>query len=175
MLAYHFTNNKLRDGRPIPKVGEKLVHRGELIPCKQGLHASKHPFDALTYAPGNMLHLVKLGGLIIEHNKDKVVASERTIIKTIDAEKLLRKFACDQALSVKHLWDMPKAVETYLTTQDPELRDAARNATRNATWDATRAATRDAAWAAARYAARDAAREDAKVEFKHLVEKEMEL
>ena len=49
---YHFTSDQLRDGRPIPPVGEWLIHEGPLEMRCQGLHASAHPFDALTYAPG---------------------------------------------------------------------------------------------------------------------------
>ena len=44
---YHFTGDTLRDGRPIPKPGVWLKHDGPVIPCKSGLHASEHPFDAL--------------------------------------------------------------------------------------------------------------------------------
>jgi hypothetical protein len=31
--AYHFTGNALRDGRPIPAIGEWLRHEGDIIPC----------------------------------------------------------------------------------------------------------------------------------------------
>jgi hypothetical protein len=64
-IYYHFTGKKLRDGRDVPKVGEWLKHDGEIKMCEQGLHASAHPFDALSYAPGEFLHKVQLGGKII--------------------------------------------------------------------------------------------------------------
>ena len=57
---YHFTGSTLRDGSPIPEPGVWLKHDGPIVPCASGLHASEHPFDALAYAPGNMLHKVNL-------------------------------------------------------------------------------------------------------------------
>ena len=47
MKAYHFVGSTLRDGSPIPGDGEWLEHTGEVKICSSGLHASKHPFDAL--------------------------------------------------------------------------------------------------------------------------------
>jgi len=153
---YHFTGDKLRDGRPIPAVGEWLNHEGQIEMCVSGLHASAHPFDALKYAPGNLLHKVILKD-IVEKQDDKVVARSRKIVATIDATELLRRFARQQALSVVHLWDAPPVVKEYLETGNEELRAAAWNAAgdavRAAAWDAAG----DAAWAAVRAAARDAA------------------
>jgi hypothetical protein len=151
MQAYHFTGNTLRDGRPVPPVGEKLAFDGELVLCECGLHASLQPFDALQYAPGPMLHLVECGGTVL-HQDDKLVCTERTILKSIDATQILRRFAADQALSVAHLWNMPPIVREYLETLDEGKRAeaAARAADRAAARAAARAA--DAAWAAARAA-----------------------
>ena len=134
MKAYHFTSDKLRDGRPIPPIGEWLVHEGEIRMCESGLHASKEPFDALQYAPGSMLHLVEVQGEII-HQNDKLVARKRKIIASFDAEKLLRDFARECALEVYHLWGNektdPKGVcKRYLETGDKKLRAAARDAQR---------------------------------------------
>ncbi len=53
--AYHFVGDTLRDGRPVPLDGEWLVHEGPAVMCESGLHASRHPYDALRYAPGNVL------------------------------------------------------------------------------------------------------------------------
>ena len=160
--AYHFTSSTLRDGRPIPDRGFWLKHDGEVIPCQSGLHASIHPFDALQYAPGNLLHMVELRGDIQKHNKDKVVAMERKIIKSIDAEKLMRDFARWNAMRVIHLWkEAPKVVLVHLKTGDETLRAAAMAAARDAARDAAMAAARDAAWAAAMAAAWAAARDAA--------------
>jgi len=164
---YHFTGDTLRDGSPLPPVGKWLTHRGEIEPCKRGLHASEHPIDALQYAPGTKLHLVELGKVVISHGDpvDKVVSNRRRIIKTIDAQELLRAFARRCASDVLHLWAAPDVVRKYLTTGDESIRAAAWDAARAAAWDAAWAAARDAAWAAAWdaawAAARDAARDAA--------------
>ena len=161
---YHFTGKTLRDGSPIPKIGEwlELPENVKIKACPSdmdiangygGLHASGHPFDALLYAPGSTLHLVELDGELIEHGSpvDKVAARRRKIVATIDAEPLLREFARKCALSVIHLWDAPEVVKQYLTTGDESLRAAARAAARAASWAAD--AARAAAWAAAGNAA----------------------
>ena len=87
---YHFTGKTLRDGSPIPKIGEwlELPENVKIKACPSdmdiangygGLHASGHPFDALLYAPGSTLHLVELNGELIEHGSpvDKVAARRR--------------------------------------------------------------------------------------------------
>src|ERR1019366_6128354 len=157
---YHFTGTKLRDGRPVPAIGEWLTHEGKVQMCESGLHASADPFDALQYAPGALLHKVVLKS-IVEKQDDKVVARSRKIIATINVTELLRKFARLQALGVIHLWDAPTVVKEYLTTGDENLRAAAWAAAEDAARDvagaAARDAARDAAWAAAWAAALDAA------------------
>ena len=169
MKAWHFVGKTLRDGRPVPKDGELLKFDGEPILCEQGLHASIEPFDALQYAPGNILCLVEIGGKIIKSD-DKLVATERTIICHMDATEMLRYFARMQALSVVHLWNAPDVVLDYLMGND-----AARAAAWDAAWDAWAAwdAAWAAAWDAARAAAWDAARDAAwaahKNEFNQLV------
>ena len=155
MKAWHFVGETLRDGRPVPADGVVLKHDGPLVMCESGLHFSKHPFDALYYAPGATLCLVECGGTIVEgtgNHKDKGVCSERTIIARMDATDLLRYFVRMQALSVIHLWDAPQIVCDYLMTGDESIRAAAR---RDAPW-----AARDAAWAVARDAAGAAAGDD---------------
>lgn len=161
VIAYHFTGDRLRDGRPIPAIGEKLVHEGEIVWCESGLYAALKPHQALIYAPGALLHLVHCDRIEREDG-DKFVCRERTIIKTIDATYLLRRFAADQALSVAHLWDMPEVVREYLTTLDETKRAsaaaAAAAAAPAAAPDAASAATWDAVWGAASAATWDAAR-----------------
>ena len=132
-IYYHFTGPKLRDGRPIPPIGEWLIHEGPAVMGQSGLHASVHPFDALAYAPGPMLHKVELKD-IVQTRIDKVLARQRRIIATIDATQILWRFARAEALSVIHLWDAPQVVRQYLETGKEELRDAARAAA----WDAAR-------------------------------------
>jgi hypothetical protein len=137
-IYYHFTSEKLRDGRPIPPIGEWLEHDGKVIMCESGLHASQTAFDALQYAPGQMLHQVELDG-IVKTDTDKLVAKRRKIIATIDATALLRLFARKQALIVIHLWDFPAITREYLETGDENKRAAARDAA----WDAARDAAKD--------------------------------
>lgn len=157
MIGYHFTSTTLRDGRPIPPVGEWLIHAGEIVPCRSGLHASEHPFDALAFAPGNTLHKVELDGEIVPHGDpvDKHVGRRRRIIATIEAEPMLREFARWCALLVIGLWDAPDVVRQYLETGDESLRSAARSAARAALGEAARAASGASAWAASWSAACD--------------------
>lgn len=142
-IYYHFTSDKLRDGRPIPAIGEWLTHDGPVRMCESGLHASKQPYDALQYAPGEMLHQVELDGIpngsdTLGHS-DKIVAKRRKIIATIDAAPLLRDFARKQALSVIHLWDCPVITKRYLETGEESIRSAAESAA----WSAAESAARE--------------------------------
>ncbi|MCU0909824.1 MAG: hypothetical protein MUE98_00325 [Rhodobacteraceae bacterium] len=159
LTAWHFTGNTLRDGRPIPPIGETLVHDGRVVICKAGLHASIRPADALVHAPGPILHRVRCEE-IVDEEADKLVCRRRTILASIDATQLLRRFAASQALTVEHLWQapMPDVVREYLTTLDDGLRDAARASAMDASVIAAMDATMDAARASAMDAARDAAR-----------------
>ena len=140
MKAWHFTADTLRDGRPIPPIGETLVHDGPLIMCQSGLHASVRAIDALRYAPGPFVHRVRCGGETVLEG-DKLICAERTILWSIDAAEVLRHFARLCALDVIHLWDAPKIVVQYLRTGDETIRDAAWSAS----WPAAQAAARSAA------------------------------
>ena len=159
VIAWHFTGETLRDGRPIPPLGEWLTHDGPVVMCESGLHASRNPLDALQYAPGAIAHLVECGD-IVEEQGDKFVCRRRKILASVDATEILRAFARRQALSVIHLWDAPDVVRRYLETGDESLRAAAGDAAR----DAAGAAAGDAAWAAAGAAAGDAAGDAANVD-----------
>ena len=112
LLAWHFVSGPLpgvlRDGCPVPADGEWLVHDGEIVPCESGLHASVRAIDALYYAPGPIVCRGELDGEIVEHGSDKIVGRRRRVLWRADATDVLRAFACDQALSVAHLWEMPR-------------------------------------------------------------------
>ena len=186
--AYHFVGSTLRDGRPVPPDGEWLVHDGPMVMCKSGLHASRHPFDALTYAPGPILCLVDCDEIDAE-DVDKLVCRRRRIVARFDATTMLRAFARQCALDVIHLWDAPQVVRDYLTTGDESLRDGTRDdawavvrvvawdvawevarvVARVAAWEAAREAARDAAWEAARNAAWEAAWDAQRERFARLV------
>jgi len=92
ILAWHFTGDTLRDGRPVPQPGEVLTHHGDIEMCASGLHASRRPLDALRYAPGENVHRVELWG-DVEEAKDKLVGRHRRILWSADATEALRGFA----------------------------------------------------------------------------------
>jgi hypothetical protein len=142
------------DWRPF-EIGVKLSVKGRLVICKNALHGSFDPFDAMQYAPGPILHRVLFSGARIEES-DKVGSRSRTILATRDAETMLYAFARKQALLVADMEDMPPVVRQYLETGDATLRTAARTATRNEDRTA-RSAAEHAAWAAAWGAARSVA------------------
>jgi len=155
-IAYHFTSDKLRDGRSIPAVGEWLEETGELRICEKGLHASRTPFQALSFAPGFKLHKVEVREIVAETD-DKLVARQRKILMTIDAKDLILSFARKQALSVCHLFDCPPVLKKWLETGDESIRAEARDAAAAYASDAAAYAA-DAADAAANAAyASDAA------------------
>ena len=127
IIAYHFTNDNLRDGRPIPPIGKWLEETGELRLCVKGLHASRTPFQALAHAPGLNLHRVEIEDIAAEYD-DKLVARRRRILATIDAKDLILEFARKQALSMIHLYDCPPVLKKWLETGDPALQKTAANA-----------------------------------------------
>jgi hypothetical protein len=151
--AFHFVGATLRDDSPIPPDGEWLEFSGACRMCKSGLHASRHPFDALQYAPSVTLCLVECDDVASEQD-DKLVCSRRKIIARFDATDLLREYGRWCAMSVIHLWDPPQVVRDYLTTGNDEFRAAAYSAA-----DSARSAysAADSAYAAA-YSAADSAR-----------------
>jgi hypothetical protein len=158
--AWHFCkidkagNPVFRDGRPLPEVGEWLVHKGDVILCRSGLHASVQAIDALRYAPGSYCCLVEMGD-VLGSADDKIVSNRRKIIAEFDATETLRQFArmvALQAVETSGL-QLDDVVVNWLKTGDESLRSAARDAARDAVWSAVW----DAAESAAESAARDAA------------------
>ena len=155
MAYWHFAAETLRDGSPLPAVGERLPTIEHIEPCVCGYHASARPIDALAYAPGPYVARVRLHGRWLDHGSpiDKRVAQSRECLTPyVDASAALREMARWSALQVIDLWDAPAVVRQYLETGNAWA--AARAAARDAAW----AAAGDVAWAAARAAARDAAR-----------------
>ena len=155
--AWHWVaeNRTLRDGRPMPEIGETLRHEGEIRICRSGLHASRDPLSALQYAPGPIICRVRCNG-IQQEQIDKLVCRERTILWAYDATSVLHHFARLCALDVAHLWDAPPVVLRYLRTGNKELREASLEASRAAgiaaSWKASRAswASWEASWGAGR-------------------------
>ena len=163
LKAWYFSNEecalRYNDNRPI-REGDVHSVEGEIVACKNGLHASTNILNALEYAPGPVLWRVGMSG-DCDIGEDKVCYRHREYYKGVDVTDILRKFAKQCALDVIHLWNAPQVVVDYLNSDSEELRDAARGAGRGAgrgaAWDAARDAARGAAWGAAWDAARGAA------------------
>lgn len=101
ILAYHFLANDRRLAhdrtRTAPiTVGDTITVDGPVVLCERGLHGSRRLYDALNYAPGNILCRVLISGEVQEQD-DKLAGASRTVIAMIDAESLLREWACDCA------------------------------------------------------------------------------
>ena len=100
---WHFIpeNRRLRYGdNRLVVAGETLTAKDASIsPCQYGMHASSQAIDALNYAAGPVVSLVRLGNDAL-NSGDKYVSSERTAIWIYDASRLLREFACDVAETV---------------------------------------------------------------------------
>ncbi|WPZ33937.1 hypothetical protein T8K17_22190 [Thalassobaculum sp. OXR-137] len=135
VLAWHFVDETLKDGRPVPPDGERLTHDGPVSLCEGGLHASERVLDALKFAPGNIICRVECDD-VAERQADKLVCGGRTILWRIDGEEVLRAFARKVALDVAEYWEMPAEVRKFLETGNDNLRVAARGAARQASRDA---------------------------------------
>ena len=154
--GWHFlyAGSRLRTGEEAPEDGVWLTTDKARI-CESGLHGSKHPFDALKYAPGPILCLCEFGEIKGEHG-DKFVSRSRRIIARMDATEMLMYFARMQALSVVHAFAAPDVVLDYLMTGKD--RSAAEAAAEAAAWSVARAAAEAAAWSAAWSVAKAVAR-----------------
>ena len=144
-------NNKLPHGddRKV-EIGKTHIIKGEIIPCRNGLHLSTKIMDALSYAKGNIVYRVKGHGEVVPHDGNKFVCSKRTYIAGgINIEQTLRKFARMCALDVINLWPAPDVVVEYLKTGNVGLRGSARHSS----WASARASAMDSAmdsaWASA--------------------------
>ncbi len=169
--CWHFAGSTLRDGRPLTVKGQRLVHRGNVVPCESGYHGSVRALDALQYAPGCcMVARVRLSGTIVEHCGDKFAASVRTNLTDYhDATRVLHEFACwcadraldaeeasgrkvdarsREAIRVKRAWLDGKATDAQLAAARDDASAAASAAASDAAWAAAWAASMAAAWAA---------------------------
>ena len=170
VLAWHFTNGMhLRDGTPL-EVGKTYRHKGDVVMCKSGYHASEQILDALGYASGEQVSRVELWG-DVEIGDDKIVARNRRVLWTLDATLILHEFACRvaetalakedkpdprsvAAIDAKRRWMRGEISGNELAVAAAAAWSAAADATaKAATWDAARAA----AWSATKAAARAAA------------------
>ena len=167
LRVWHFAASTLRDGRPLPKRGDILIHTGPVVPCKQGLHGSVRALDALNYAPGPWVSRPELRGTIVPHSTDKHAASERHYLTDyVDATRVLYEFACwcaTQALDREEAAGRkvdPRSragIATKLAWLDGNATNAELTAARDAAWDAARTTALTAARSAALNAAWSAA------------------
>ena len=161
------------DGRKVV-VGETLRMGGSLILCERGFHASHRVIDALNFAPGPIVCLVTLGGIVLHDTKhdipDKSVAQERTVIWMYDASQILREFACDVAeealLSERSAGREPEsrsfaAIEVMRRFIVGNATETERNTAENDAWSVANSAY-NAAYSAALNAAYSAALSAAK-------------
>lgn len=165
--AWHFTGTQLRDGRPVPPIGEWLVHAGPLRICESGLHASLLLLDAMQYAPDRHLHLVEVAGDIV-HGTDKLVARRRRILRTWRPRRGTYVRLAGEALALAVWLAEPDneaaadAAGAYITAADAgdwaAAAAAAAAAARGAAVAAVTAAAAEAAVTAAAAAAAAAAR-----------------
>src|SRR5690606_3220839 len=84
--AWHFNGSNWRTstgGLPV-EIGKPLIHVGDLIPRVSGLHASTRAIDALQYACGPVVTLVKCEGDFVDYD-DKFVCRKRTALWGYDA------------------------------------------------------------------------------------------
>ena len=89
---------------PAWAVGETRTFPGKPMLCKQGYHFSPTPWDALQYAPGPVLTLVKVSARKAQGG-DKGVAKKRMLLEAVDVSRELRLFACDCAERVLPLFE----------------------------------------------------------------------
>ena len=157
ILAWHFTEgNRLRNGDPLPKIGEVLHVPPPIRICNRGCHASRKILDAVSYAPGSMLHRVELWGNV-EEQLDKLVASNRVILWSKDIEAIFKIAARQFALRVIHLWEPEQVVIDYLNTGDEKIRTSAEASAwasaRASAWTSAKNSAKNSAWASARASA----------------------
>lgn len=155
-LGWHFTRgNKLRDGRPVPAIGEVLRHEGPIEISRSGLHCSERLIDALRYAPGATLHQVRFGVDVLRES-DKLVSRERVILRTLpQTETLLVLIEFAQWCAHRAATSAKEAAWARVAAR-VAAREAAREAeVAEAEWTA-------AAWAAEAARAAAAAREAAR-------------
>ena len=86
------------DGREVTP-GTVHTAEGAISACANGLHGSRRVLDALAYSHGTQVWRVELSG-DCDHRDDKIAASERRYLWSVDATVALRRFGCREALRV---------------------------------------------------------------------------
>jgi hypothetical protein len=106
LIAWHFVTDERRlqyDASHLTvEAGWVYCTKAPIELCVSGMHASIHPMDALTYAPGPVLCRVAVWGDVVI-GKDKIVGRNREILAVHDVSRELRLFACWCARKFWHL------------------------------------------------------------------------
>ncbi len=102
------------------RVGETYTCSGDIVLCKNGLHASLLATDANSYRKGPVVTRVVCAGEVV-HNANKLACRTRRALWGYDATNELRAHARWCALEVAHLWRMPASVREYLETGDESI------------------------------------------------------
>ena len=156
-------------------------HKGELILCNAGFHASKNLFDAVQYVTPGIVCLVEYDGRVLQGD-DKLVAEKMRVVKTYKVTKKMWvewSIYCSKLVLKKFEKVFPddnrprlaiKAAQNWLdnpTVKNQRLAESAagsvRSAAGSAYWSAAGSAAGSAgsagsaAWFAAQSAARSAA------------------
>ena len=149
--AWHFTDGwTLRDGRELrPRL---YTMRKPIVMCAVGYHASERILDALEYAPGSVISRVEVSGKILRE-EDKLCASRRRVLWSLDIAPVLHEFACrvaEQALRTHRVthraaWAAIEAKRAWLRG---EIDDEALSTARYVAWSAAASAAWNAAWSA---------------------------
>lgn len=97
--VWHFAGKTLRDGTPLPAVGQELPPIRTPVPCERGYHGSARAIDALAYVSGFMVARCRLFGAVPGDDPvDKYAARRRVVLSGyVDSEKVIRQLAAKWA------------------------------------------------------------------------------
>lgn len=128
VIGYHFAGNTLRDGSPLPKAGDPLPELNGTRICQPGMyHCSTRAIDALTYAPGPCVAIVRVYQNVATQD-DKAAGQRRdTLTDYVDASEALSDSARLFARQVAHAYpgEMDRNVIRWLWDGDMQARSAA--------------------------------------------------
>ena len=128
MLAWHFSDGTLgySDDRRV-EAGVMYTCEGTPELCRNGMHASIDPIDAIAFRKGCIVSRVDVTGGVLKQ-EGKIVGANRLVLWTADATEVLRKFARLCATDVIDKWNAPEIIVRYLSTGDKKIRLEARSA-----------------------------------------------
>ena len=147
-------NMKSQNGNTEWKLKQWKKHKGQLIMCESGFHASKTPLQSLNYPYGNKWFMIEAKGQIIR-DKDKFCAQEMRLIKELPTKKISVEFAiacaerCLKNFEKKYPKDKRprqaiQAAKNWLKNPNEENRKKAESA-RLAAWSVAESAAESAA------------------------------